>query len=79
MSHDEVEANLKKAMQKSLYEAVGNDSSKVKYRVRQVYFFEEKDIFDCEFRVQMYQPGHDTLGVMKADISKDFSKVTRTF
>jgi hypothetical protein len=78
-THEEVEADLKKAMLKSLYEAVNNDSSKVKYRIQQVYFFEEKNFFDCEFRVQMYQTGHDTLGVMKATISKDFSKVTRVF
>jgi len=79
LSHEEVETNLKKAMLKSLYEAVGNDSSKVKYQIQQVYFFEEKDFFDCEFRVNMLQPGHDTVGVMKAAITKDFAKVTRAF
>jgi hypothetical protein len=78
-NREEVEADLKKAMLKSLYEAVNNDSSKVKYRIQQVYFFEEKDFYDCEFRVQMYQTGHDTLGVMKAAVTKDFSKVTRAF
>lgn len=78
-SHEAIEADLKKAMLKSLYEAVHNDSSKVKYQIQQVYFFEEKDFYDCEFRVQMYQQGHDTLGVMKAAITKDFSKVTRAY
>jgi hypothetical protein len=78
-SHEQIEADLKTAMLKSLYNAVGNDSSKVKYQIREVYFFEEKDFYDCEFRVQMNQTGHDTLGVMKAAITKDFSKVTRAF
>ena len=75
----ELETSLNQAMLRSLYQAVNNDSSKVKYRIQQVYFYEEPDFYDCEFKVQMYQPGHDTLGVMKAAITKDFAKVTRAY
>ncbi|MCW3086762.1 MAG: hypothetical protein JWQ78_148 [Sediminibacterium sp.] len=78
-THEEVEEKLKKAMTASLYKHIDNDSSRVKYRIEQVFFYEEAKFFDCEFKVNMKQRGHDTIGVMKAMISKDFSKVDRIY
>jgi len=73
----DVEARLKRTMSEYLYQSVKNDSSKVKYEVKEVIYFKDVDFYECEFKVNMLQPGHDTSGVMKAKIAKDFSKVIR--
>ena len=73
----EVEKHLKKAMTSFLYESVNNDSSRVKFYVKEVFFFEDTEFYECEFNVQMQQNGKDTTGVMKARVTKDFSKVNR--
>lgn len=73
----EVEERLKKAFSGFLYESVNNDSSRVKFRVVEVFYFEEQEGYECEFKVNMAQAGKDTLGVMKATVAKDFSKVSR--
>lgn len=73
----EVQAHLKKAMTEFLYESVNNDSSKVKFQVKDVVFFEDATFYECEFNVRMIQQQIDTTGAMKARITKDFSKVTR--
>lgn len=73
----EIEQHLKKAMSAFLYESVNNDSSRVKFEVKEVIFFEETDGYECEFKVNMVQAGKDTLGVMKAMVTKDFAKVSR--
>ena len=73
----ETEASLKTAMQTYLYNAVNNDWSNVKYRVVNVIYFEEKDKYICEFKVNMIAKMFDTTGTMKANISKDFKKVDR--
>ena len=74
-----VENDLKTAMQTHLYSAINNDSSNVKYRVLDVTFFEESDRYLCEFKVNMKEKMFDTTGIMKANISKDFKKVTRLY
>jgi hypothetical protein len=77
-TRNEVERKLKKSMTEYLYNSVNNDSSQVKFNVLNVIFFEEKNIYRCEFDVQMTRPnGRDTTGTMSADISKDFKKVSR--
>lgn len=73
----EVEQRLKKAMTEFLYQSVNNDSSRVKFDVKEVIFFEEAEGYECEFKVNMAQSGKDTLGVMKAVVTKDFTKVSR--
>lgn len=73
----EIEERLKKAFSGFLYGSVNNDSSRVKFRVTEVIYFEEKEGYECEFKVNMSQAGKDTLGVMKATVAKDFSKVSR--
>ena len=78
VSREEVETKLKKTMTEYLYKSVNNDSSKVKYRVLNVIFFEEKTLYRCEFDVKLSRPnGWDTTGKMTADIRKDFKKVVR--
>ena len=73
----EVQDHLKKAMSGFLYESINNDSSKVKYDVKDVLFFEDREFYECEFNVRMLQDGKDTTGVMKARVTKDFTKVSR--
>ncbi|MDE3251249.1 MAG: hypothetical protein KGO92_00490 [Bacteroidota bacterium] len=73
----EVRKHLSKAMTHFLYASVNNDSSRVKFLVKDVIYFEEADFFECEFTVDMKQNGKDTTGIMKARINKDFTQVSR--
>ena len=73
----DLENRLKKTMSAFLYQSVQNDSSKVKFLVKDVLYFADKDFYECEFHVQMQQQGHDTTDLMRARIAKDFSKVVR--
>ena len=73
----ELEKQLRKTMSAFLYKSVNNDSSKVKYDVKEVIFFEAPDFYECEFNVKMSQAGKDTTGVMGARITKDFLRVSR--
>jgi hypothetical protein len=73
----EKESRLKAAMLSSLYKNVNNDSSKFKFEVKDVTFFESKDKFLCEFKVRLIHEKLDTTGIMTADISKDMSVVRR--
>src|SRR5215470_8227791 len=70
LSQDDVENELKKAMTHQLYKGVGNDSSKVKYQVVSVNFFEDKGFYECEFKVHMTSNTTDTTGIMAARVSK---------
>lgn len=74
-----VEDDLKNAMQTYLYNAVNNDSSNVKYRVEKVIYYNDKDKYICEFTVNLKAKLFDTTGIMKANISKDFKTVNRTY
>ena len=74
---NDLENRLKRTMSSFLYETVNYDSSKVKFLVKDVLYFADKDFYECEFHVQMLQQGHDTTDLMRARIAKDFSKVVR--
>ncbi|MGI8950744.1 MAG: hypothetical protein ACR2FN_04065 [Chitinophagaceae bacterium] len=76
-SRAETEKQLKKTMQTYLYKGINNDSSKAKYYVENVIYFEDTTFYDCEFTVKMTQNNHDTTGMMTAIISKDFATVKR--
>ncbi len=76
-SKEKTEMRLKAAMQAELYQSINNDSSNIKYRVMEVSYFEEKSRFVCEFKVRLINNGHDTTGIMTADISKDITVVKR--
>jgi len=73
----DVNDQLKKAMLTHLYEGVNNDSSSIKYEVKDVIFFENKDSYDCEFTVHLISHKLDTTGIMQAIVMKDFKKVIR--
>jgi hypothetical protein len=77
LSHTDIENQLKSSMHKFLIKRKDYDSSKLKFDVQKVYFFEEKNSYDCEFVVRMRSNGYDTTGVMTATISKDFTRVSR--
>lgn len=72
-----VKANLKTSMQAFLYNAINNDSANLKYRVEDVTYYEDKDKYSCDFKVNMKGKLFDTTGIMKANVSKDFKKVNR--
>jgi hypothetical protein len=80
LSREELEDKLKFTMTDYLYKGVNYDSSKVKYHVQQVTYYIDKDYYDCEFKVLMSVEGRkDTVGGMRANISKDFTKVLRSY
>jgi hypothetical protein len=80
LSPEELDAKLKSTMTDFLYKGVKYDSSKVKYRVQSVIYYPDKDYYDCEFKVFMsVKGGKDTVGDMRANISKDFTKVLRSY
>jgi len=80
-SSKEVEENLKASMTLFLNHQPRLDTSRVKFNVLSVVYFEEKNQYLCEFRVNMKEKEdniiHDTTGTMNAVISKDFKDVTR--
>jgi hypothetical protein len=79
----ELEADLKTAMELSLNHQPRIDTSQVHFTVLEVSFFEGKKVYNCEFKVNMKQkmPERlvDTIGYMRADISKDFKTVDRRY
>lgn len=77
---EELQKKLISAMTDYLYKAVDYDSSKVKYHIENVIYFDDKIKYICEFKVNMMPTGgRDTVGTMKAFVSKDFKKVGRLF
>jgi hypothetical protein len=79
LNHEETETALKSAMQKFLSSQPNIDSSKVKFTVLGVEYFEDKMAYDCEFKIKMNLPTHDTVGIMGVRVSKDFSTVKRRY
>jgi hypothetical protein len=83
LSRQELEENLKTAMELSLNNQPRIDTSRTKFKVNEVKFYEGKKVYNCEFKVNMKQqlPDRlvDTVGYMSADISKDFKTVSRKY
>jgi hypothetical protein len=77
----EIEKNLEVAMQNYLYKSINNDSSNVKYHVESVVYFddEKRNLYTCNFTVNMKTKMFDTTGVMQATVSKDFITVSRLY
>ena len=73
----DLEANLKAAMARSLNSDPDIDSTKVKFTVLGVSYYEEKNTYACEFKVNMKTPNIDTTGMMSANVSKDFVHILR--
>ncbi len=78
-SKRDVEANLKYSMGLFLNSPARVDTSKAKFIVLSVTYFEAKSAYECEFKVHLKNPATDTIGVMGASISKDFSQVKRKY
>lgn len=82
-SKKDLETDLKTAMELSLNHQPRIDTSKTRFKVLEVSFFEGKKAYNCEFKVNMKQkmPDRlvDTVGYMRADISKDFKTVDRHY
>lgn len=79
----ETEDGLKIAMGLYLNHQPKMDTSKVKFKVLSVIYFEDKSVYICNFKVNMQamKDDHllDTTGAMSARISKDFKDVSRTY
>jgi hypothetical protein len=77
----QTEQNLKTAMDLYLNHQPRIDTSRVKFNVMEVTFFEGKLGFICNFKVNMKEKRDsiltDTTGYMNANISKDFKEVSR--
>jgi hypothetical protein len=82
-SKKEVEENLKTAMGLYLNHQPRLDTSRVKFKVLEVTYFEDKMAYLCEFRVNMKTKENsqikDTIGMMAANVSKDFKTVSRKY
>ena len=80
LSRDDVENQLKLAMYRTLTTGPRFDSSKTRFEVKSVIFFEDKIYYDCQFTVRMkLSSGFDTTGIMAARISKNFEEVKRKY
>ncbi|HEV3222931.1 MAG TPA: hypothetical protein VGZ90_08640 [Puia sp.] len=82
MSNEDVQENLKAAMSLYLNHQPRIDTSRVKFNVLEVIYFEDKTKYLCNFKVNMKEKRinqlFDTTGNMSARISKDFKNVSRT-
>ncbi len=76
LTYEQVEKKLIKTMNDYLNKS---REGKAEFTVKEVVFFPEKSRYLCEFRVKMKTGNLDTLGIMKANISKNFKEVERTY
>jgi hypothetical protein len=79
ITHEKVESTLKATMENYLNTVRKIDTNKLKFKVIDVVFYEDKTVYDCRFNVDMKENGKDTVGTMEAWISKDFVTVRRKF
>ncbi|HTI91986.1 MAG TPA: hypothetical protein VL727_15440 [Puia sp.] len=78
LSPSEVKENLERSMTEFLQKEQGQDTPPRNFKMVDVYYFEEADYYDCEFRVKLTRPdGSDTTGIIKSRITKDFATVTK--
>ena len=78
LSPAEVKDNLEKAMAAKLIQEQGGDTTRLKFQIMDVNYFEDKDFYECEFQVRLFrQGGGDTTGIIRGRVSKDFSKVNK--
>lgn len=55
------------------------DSTRVRFEVKDVYYFTDTAAYICQFKVRMMVPSRhlDTVGMMAGTVSKDFTVVHR--
>jgi hypothetical protein len=75
----DVQASLKSAWLTYLKHQPNYDSTKVRFEVKEVYFFADTAAYLCRFKVRMQVPSRniDTVGMMAGSVSKDFTVVHR--
>jgi hypothetical protein len=82
ISTSDVQESLKAAMDLYLNHQPKLDTSRVKFHVMEVVYFEDKTNYLCNFKVNMKEKRinqlFDTTGNMSARITKDFKIVSRT-
>ncbi|MBS1949047.1 MAG: hypothetical protein JST47_14895 [Bacteroidetes bacterium] len=73
----ETSKHLISAMSK--YLASENDTNKFKFQVLGVEYFEDSAFYECDFTIKMraIKAGKDTVGIMRARISKNYEAVKR--
>lgn len=78
-SGSEVEKELSNAMLNHLWTDHHKDTSNIKFQILEVTYFEDKTFYECVYKVRMHivPTGYDTVGIMSARVSKDFSEVKR--
>jgi hypothetical protein len=76
-TQNELETALMDAMSHDLNSNPNLDTSKVKFTVISVDYFEEKTFYACEFKVRMKTSNTDTTGIMAANVNKDLEHVVR--
>jgi hypothetical protein len=81
LSPQQTQDNLKQAWLSFLQHGPHFDSSKAKFEIVNLTYFEDSAFYVCEFKVRLKIPsqGIDTLGIMNGTISKDFSDVHRKY
>ncbi len=75
----DVKNDLENAMELYLNSPKRVDTAKVKFNVQDVIYYEDKLVYDCQFKVHMKNAATDTVGQMGATVTKDFSTVKRKF
>jgi len=75
----DVPASLKSAWLTYLKHQPNYDSTRVRFEVKDVYFFPDTAAYICRFKVRMQVPSTniDTVGMMSGTVSKDFTVVHR--
>jgi hypothetical protein len=75
----DVPASLKSAWLTYLKHQPNYDSTRVRFEVKDVYFFPDTAAYICRFKVRMQVPSRniDTVGMMSGTVSKDFTVVHR--
>jgi hypothetical protein len=81
LSPQQTQDNLKRAWLTFLQNGPHFDSTRAKFEITKVTYFEDSAFYVCEFKVRLKIPsqGIDTLGIMNGTISKDFSDVHRKY
>ncbi len=79
VSKNYVEDRLKTTMKAFLTNKKGLDTTRTRFTVLSVVYFEDSTFYDCEFNVNLKEGNLDTTGVMSARISKDFVVLKRRF
>ena len=70
---------LKSAWLSYLERQPNYDSTRVRFEVKDVYYFTDTAAYICQFKVRMQVPSRhlDTVGMMTGTVSKDFTTVHR--